>query len=263
MFGEVDFTHDLDGIIVSKTNYVAGMYMPRHVHHLPYISLVLEGSYTKIRADGPHNLSHSMVAFHPAGEVHADCIHGSRASTLNFEFRARALPSEFSAFRGREIGRLSKTLLDAVFEGANEGRAIRALVDYICSALARASAARDFIAKVHASTCAFDCPESVSALARRLGIHRAHLHRVFSKACGHSLREQRARTRARLAAKLLATQLPLADIALECGYYDQSQFCRQFKKTAGMTPSTFRARFFSASDVTIIQDVLAPRMPQC
>ncbi|MBV8198265.1 MAG: AraC family transcriptional regulator, partial [Candidatus Eremiobacteraeota bacterium] len=43
---------------------------------------------------------------------------------------------------------------------------------------------------------------------------------------------------------LLQTEaLPFAQIALECGYYDQSHFCRQFKDAVGMTPTDFRRRF--------------------
>ncbi|MBB6521740.1 AraC family transcriptional regulator [Pseudoteredinibacter isoporae] len=39
---------------------------------------------------------------------------------------------------------------------------------------------------------------------------------------------------------LLNSDQPIADIAMDCGYGDQSAFTRQFRRTTGQTPSTFR-----------------------
>jgi hypothetical protein len=40
---------------------------------------------------------------------------------------------------------------------------------------------------------------------------------------------------------LLETDDPIATIALECGYTDQSAFTRQFRQTLGMSPSKYRS----------------------
>lgn len=48
-------------------------------------------------------------------------------------------------------------------------------------------------------------------------------------------------TRIEKACNLLScTQKTIADIALDCGYSDQSAFSRQFKQTTSLTPKTFR-----------------------
>lgn len=50
-------------------------------------------------------------------------------------------------------------------------------------------------------------------------------------------------TRARIEAachRLITTQKSIAEIALDCGYSDQSAFTRQFKQTTGITPKTYR-----------------------
>jgi AraC-like DNA-binding protein len=39
---------------------------------------------------------------------------------------------------------------------------------------------------------------------------------------------------------MLDTRLPLTEVALAAGFYDQSHFIRCFRKFAGMTPSKFR-----------------------
>lgn len=43
--------------------------------------------------------------------------------------------------------------------------------------------------------------------------------------------------------RLRDTQTSIAQIALECGYADQSAFTRQFHRTVGLTPGQFRKRY--------------------
>jgi len=87
-------------------------------------------------------------------------------------------------------------------------------------------------------------PRTVSALASELGMHRVALHRAFKRAYGESLRNDAVRDCLAAAAKLLtASDESLAGIAVSCGYFDQSHFCRQFKRYAGMAPSTYRKAF--------------------
>lgn len=42
--------------------------------------------------------------------------------------------------------------------------------------------------------------------------------------------------------RLRATEDSVVDIALDCGFYDQSAFARQFKATTGLTPSEYRSQ---------------------
>ncbi|HMW97692.1 MAG TPA: helix-turn-helix domain-containing protein [Flavobacteriales bacterium] len=45
--------------------------------------------------------------------------------------------------------------------------------------------------------------------------------------------------------RLEDTDLSLAAIAGECGFYDQSSFNRLFRRTTGITPGAYRARVAS------------------
>jgi AraC-like DNA-binding protein len=43
--------------------------------------------------------------------------------------------------------------------------------------------------------------------------------------------------------KLRDTPQAIAQIALDCGYSDQSAFSRQFRQTVGMPPLAYRRKF--------------------
>ncbi len=45
--------------------------------------------------------------------------------------------------------------------------------------------------------------------------------------------------------RLLETTLPLAEIALQCGYYDQAHFTHAFQSLAYETPAAYRKRKLS------------------
>jgi AraC-like DNA-binding protein len=80
----------------------------------------------------------------------------------------------------------------------------------------------------------------VGELAAELGWSRRHFTATFReqlgmppKALGRIMRFERAVERLRAGADL-------ADLALDCGYYDQAHFNRDFREFAGATPTAFR-----------------------
>jgi AraC-like DNA-binding protein len=52
------------------------------------------------------------------------------------------------------------------------------------------------------------------------------------------------------AERLRDTAMPVATVALACGYSDQSAFTRQFRRTIGLTPGEYRSAYRSASGGT-------------
>jgi len=72
-------------------------------------------------------------------------------------------------------------------------------------------------------------------------VHVVHLARVFRRFHGCTVGEYLRRLRIeRAIEELRSTNKPLADIAGNSGFSDQSHFCRAFKLTVGMTPGQYR-----------------------
>ena len=80
-------------------------------------------------------------------------------------------------------------------------------------------------------------------LARVANLSVRQLHRLFHEVFGMSTQAFIVRTRVQAASDaLLLTGKPLADIAIEHGFCDQSAFCRRFSEHTGETPLKFRQR---------------------
>jgi len=80
--------------------------------------------------------------------------------------------------------------------------------------------------------------------AREAGVHPVHLAQSFRAHYGESFGQCIRRLRIELASRELAeTPKPIAEIALESGFCDQSHLTRAFKRTRGLTPAGFRQAF--------------------
>jgi AraC-like DNA-binding protein len=86
-------------------------------------------------------------------------------------------------------------------------------------------------------------PLKVADLAEAAGMSATQLERAMRKAIGMSPKQLLIRVRIDEAIRRLDDgDLPLATVAGECGFYDQSSFTRQFQRAVGMTPGAYRAR---------------------
>jgi len=84
-------------------------------------------------------------------------------------------------------------------------------------------------------------PILVTDLCAVIQRSEAHFSRYFKRTFGESPHTFLVRRRVELAAQyMLATDAPLSDIALRCGFCDQAHFCKQFRQAAGQTPAVWR-----------------------
>ena len=89
----------------------------------------------------------------------------------------------------------------------------------------------------------FRLPLTRDGVARRCGMSPAHFSRVFAARHGEPFATALARMRCAHAADLLAAgDRALADIALECGFSDQSLFGKVFRRLNGFSPGAWRRR---------------------
>jgi AraC family transcriptional regulator len=86
-----------------------------------------------------------------------------------------------------------------------------------------------------------DQPLKLPEIAAAAGVHPGHLARTFRQHYHCSPGEYARRLRVERACRLLFRgNAPLAEVALEAGFADQSHFSSVFKRYTGFTPAEYR-----------------------
>jgi AraC family transcriptional regulator len=85
-------------------------------------------------------------------------------------------------------------------------------------------------------------PASVTEASREAGVHPTHLIRTFRRFHRCTPAEFVRAHRLEEAAQLLArTRQPIVEVALTCGFADQSHFTKHFHRAYGVAPGRYRA----------------------
>jgi AraC-like DNA-binding protein len=85
----------------------------------------------------------------------------------------------------------------------------------------------------------FDASLSLDELAEAAGTEKYALLRAFSHEVGITPHAYQVQLRMAHACRLIARQVPLADVALEVGYSEQSALYRPFTRLVGVTPGAY------------------------
>jgi AraC family transcriptional regulator len=104
-----------------------------------------------------------------------------------------------------------------------------------------------------------DCDNNLllADVARECGLSRQYFMRAFKATEGLTPHQWQQRYRVEKAKRLLReTSLPVAEIAIKCGFADQSHLTRIFTKIAGGSPAAWRREYRSNGRTTIDDSTL-------
>ena len=79
-------------------------------------------------------------------------------------------------------------------------------------------------------------------LSRQVGLSPFYLSRLVQRHTGLPPHAYRKQQRIRQARRLLRAQMPIAQVAMETGFADQSHLTRHFKQIVGVTPGQYASR---------------------
>ena len=228
-----------------------------HTHPEAHFVLLLAGSYLSA-ADGAPSLGRApLLIYNPPGTMHRDRFHtlDGRFFTVSPSAAAFAHVMESVRLVDHPTALLAGRPLALAHRLAREGSAWDAASSLIAEGMcfelmgemARMAdrshrqppswlrATREFLHD--------RCSEHVriADVARAAGVHPIHLARTFRKFFQCSPGDYLRRCRLDRAAHLLAAgSLPLARIAAEAGFADQSHFSKAFRKEFSTTPHDYR-----------------------
>jgi AraC-like DNA-binding protein len=216
--------------------------LSRHVHEEAYAALVLSGGYEEAGDNGRFKVKEGDVVFHEQFEAHLDRFFETGAVVLNLR-----LPVGFSYVPGIA----SVIDPDLVVRVAEKSRTDA--VDLLFSvALSKMPQPADWPDEL--ATALTQNPSlKLSQWGEKNGIAPWTVSRGFASVFGVSPEAFRARIRARHALRCIRdTQSPLASIAVELGFADQSHMTRSVKQLTGVGPQAWR---FAANGFKTRRDV--------
>jgi AraC family transcriptional regulator len=218
-----------------------------HAHPHATIAVVLGGDQRKRYRQRASEAAEGTVVVTPAEELHEDTF-GRDGTALvlvecNDGFETAACFADWNALLiARRIERELR-LEDAFSRLALEGLALElaALAGRGPVARAASGPAREAYELLHDR---FRETPTVSEIAGHVGLHPSHLARSFREQYRESIGECVRRLRVEwAAAKLVSSDVPLARLAVEAGFVDQSHFTRAFKGRFGITPARSRTAY--------------------
>jgi AraC family transcriptional regulator len=264
VLGREDASLEVAGFRVVETHYAGKSEWVRHAHDRARLVCVLQGRYSESYDGGSARCEPGTVRFMPAGYSHSNGFESdTRCLIVEIEpamlerverhsqildrpgevegpvagWLAQRLAEEFAARDESSMVSLQGILLELLAEAARrsgKGPA-RAVPEWL-------QRAREYV------EANFLRSLSLAEIARVAHVNRVHLARqfrsYFSTSVGEFIRQKRVEQACKL---VTTTREPLAEIAIDCGFSDQSHFSTTFRRHMGLTPARFREQVNASS----------------
>ena len=254
-FGRTVACRRIRGLLMVETVYPPGDELPWHRHERPYLLVVLEGVLRERSGRSDNECARGMLVFNNAGEAHRDRIGPHGARCLNIELGPHGMGSDGHVaraplatyrFAGRALDAVGR--LEAEFRRADAcaveiESAVHELIDATTGAAGAPSGddpawLRRVIELLHDERAA---DVEVRRLALTVGVHPAHLCRTFAARQGCTVGQYLRRLRADRALRaILHTDAPLARVAQDAGFTDQSHLTRAMREFYHTSPACLR-----------------------
>jgi AraC family transcriptional regulator len=225
--------------------------VPEHAHDWPLLSLFVIGSYLNHTEAGEKFISGPSAVFYRAGASHRNTTAAFGFEQIEIEFDPSWLGHALlprlpvMLWVGGRVGREARYLAHACETETSEAR-LRAAIQRLLQAASRKPEPEpepepaSWIGTV-TRRLSEDTTLKISDLASDAGRHPSWLGSAYRLATGEGLQETAARFRVeRAARRLRETDQPLAAIAVEAGFCDQSHMNRTFRRVLGRTPAAVR-----------------------
>lgn len=271
--GEVLKRRNIGPYVLSEHLYRHAGFVGKQAHRQAVVTFVIEGTFREHCSAFSSVCRQGALRFLPAGEVHEHeflglvrCLHvWMDASVLDELDRRGVVPGKPAEISGLGATWLANRLY-AEFsrDDSASGIAVEGLVLEILAEIARSETKQDHVVIPRWLKNATEIVEtrflerlSLSEIATEVGVHYVHLSRQFHKYNHCTVGELIRKRRIQHASHLLAhSETPLAEIALICGFSDQSHLSFLFKRYMGMSPSKFRSLAGHASEPQTAGDAL-------
>ena len=260
-YGKTSQTLLADNFRFTEKNYSLDTHIPKHSHELAHFCFVLKGTYAEKIGRTDFERSPTALVYYPPDVSHAEEHHtNGRHFLVEIDTNGLDKVREYGVRLDEPIilgGENSLWLATRMYREFNQrdrfsALALESITTELLIATSRSSTniekqsprwletVKEYLHENYFDTI------GLSELAKIADVHSTHLARVFRQfencTAGDYVRKVRIK---KARHKIIYSDNPLVEIALETGFSDQSHFTRSFKKITGMTPTEYRQIFKS------------------
>jgi len=256
LFGNTLSGRSFGDFMLTERSYPAGYTTPIHAHAQPLFCVVLAGGYEEHHRGVSRRCSPGAILFHAAGEEHRERFDAAGGRSLIVQTAPAWLDrlSEIHpvcrrtlAMDGGPAHSIGRRLYEE-FRGSDSASplVIEGLLLQLAGEFARSTNRSDWSPPWLGSVTdllnsSYRANLSLATIGRTVGAHPVHVAQVFRRFHGCTIGEYVRKLRIDSACHaLVRTDAPLARIAADNGFADQSHFGRSFKAITGMSPLRYR-----------------------
>jgi AraC-like DNA-binding protein len=247
-----------DGLTVSTVTLSAGRRFASHAHQLDQLCVVLQGHYEEsCKASSRVSLQPGSVVWRRAGRLHTNTVGAEEVQAILADIEPQrsnrlALSSMGSNayFVPGTFDEIHRELLhEANLSDPTSHLAIEALVCLLAARVSRHGKLPDaampewLFRAMKLIRSEYSSSLSLSQIAAASGVHRVTLAVAFRHHLGRSVGTYIADLRvAHARRELQTTHRPIAEIAQEAGFYDESHMGRVFRRRFRVSPGVLRSQ---------------------
>ncbi|KRD11228.1 hypothetical protein ASE21_05845 [Flavobacterium sp. Root901] len=243
-----------NGIAVVETEYQNKVYEGWHSHNNAHITLFLKGGTTEKRKNFSETVGPGSLLFYHSDELHLNQNTLFPSRNINVEVEENLLKdlqmSEAVLEKSIQNSALTKFIILKIFKETLTADAFSA--DTITMLFSQMANAQNHLERFEKSPfwvkslqellndCWNENP-NLQDLAKVLQLNPITISKHFPKYFGCTLGEYMRRIKINRSLSLIQSkESNLTEIALECGFSDQSHFIRTFKNQTGFLPKQFQ-----------------------
>lgn len=260
-FGETNAIIHMDGITLTDTEYTHST-VDWHYHEHPYFTFILQGNVIEGNKKEVYHCTAGSLLFHNWQDAHYNIKPEGFTRGFHIELQTEWI-SHFEITLNNLQGSIHlqdphfKLLLYKIVKETKMNDDVSALsIQTLLLELLSSMQQREQALPKHLPAWTKTIQEflrdtvnenvSLKELSTLLNIHPVHLSRQFPKYFHCSLGEYARQLKIEKSISLLANRKQtLASIAYECGFADQSHFCRCFRQLTGTSPLNYRKLIFA------------------
>ncbi len=254
-YGKRGHVLEASGFRITASSYAQGVTLPKHFHSRHHFCYVVSGKYEeKLRLNRVETRVASHLMYLPAGVTHTE-LHFSAGRHLMIEAppqywdKLTAKAETPMTLAGRETHFVMRKIhSEYLHRRSSYDLAIESLCYYLMAMMNRRAPGGTDVKALPAwlkqtyeiLTERYADRLTVRTIAAEVGVEPEHLCYMFQRYFNTTLGEFQRRCRTyRAMLKLKENKWTLCEVAMQCGFADQSHFCATFRGYTGLSPAHY------------------------